>query len=170
MGEFEMLTLEDSIYTLSLESKAIVEIDPRKVKNLQYLKSYGYDFEKRYVANTDGEVFSIKWVANGKYYCYQVQPYVNRDHYVEYVIAENNGRQRHIGAHRLVAYLFIKNPRKLRDVNHKDGNRSNNKVTNLEWVSHSDNMVHSWKYMRSNPKWVKYVRKVPIGKRREFSK
>lgn len=165
-----MLSLEESVYTLSLEAKEIYEIDPRKVKNLQYLKPYGFNFEKRYVANTDGEVYSIKWVANGKYYCYQVQPYTNRDHYVEYVMAEYGGRQRHICAHRLVAGLFLRNPKKLRDVNHKDGNRGNNKLSNLEWVSHSENMVHSWKYMRGNPKWVKYVRKVPSGKRKEFNR
>lgn len=160
-----MISLEESIYTLSLEAREIVEIDPRKVKNLQQAKAYGYNFEKRYVANDQGEVFSIKYVSNGKYYGYRVSPYVNRDHYVEYVLSEYGGRQKHINAHRLVAILFIKNPKKLRDVNHKDGDRSNNKVSNLEWVSHSDNMYHSWKYLRGDPKWKKYVRRQPNGKR-----
>lgn len=161
-----MLSLEESVYTLSVEAKEILEINPRDVKNLQYLKPYGYNFEKRYVANTKAEVYSIKWVKNGKYYCYKVRPYTNRDHYVEYVLAEYGGRQRHINAHRLVAGLFLKNPKKLRDVNHKDGNRGNNNVENLEWVSHSENMVHCWKYLRGNPKWEKYIRRQPSGKRK----
>lgn len=44
--------------------------------------------------------------------------------------------------HQLVARAFIPNPNKLRDVNHKDGNKQNNRVDNLEWVSHSRNLQH----------------------------
>lgn len=44
--------------------------------------------------------------------------------------------------HRLVAEAFIANPSSLPEVNHKDGNKSNNAVCNLEWVSSSDNKLH----------------------------
>lgn len=47
--------------------------------------------------------------------------------------------------HRLVASLFIPNPDNLPDVNHIDGNRSNNHVSNLEWSSRSDNQKHAYK-------------------------
>lgn len=46
--------------------------------------------------------------------------------------------------HRLVAELFIPNPLKLKEVNHKDGNRLNNSVENLEWVSRSQNMKEAF--------------------------
>jgi hypothetical protein len=46
--------------------------------------------------------------------------------------------------HRLVAEAFIPNPNRLREVNHKDGNKLNNAVSNLEWVSRSQNMKHSY--------------------------
>lgn len=46
--------------------------------------------------------------------------------------------KRHV--HRLVAETFIPNPSNLSDVNHKDMNKSNNNVDNLEWVSHALNM------------------------------
>ncbi|MGE4302351.1 MAG: HNH endonuclease [Victivallaceae bacterium] len=47
--------------------------------------------------------------------------------------------------HRLIALTFISNPRGVGFVNHKDGNKSNNCVNNLEWVSCSENELHSYR-------------------------
>lgn len=47
--------------------------------------------------------------------------------------------------HRLVATMYISNPNKYLEVNHKDGNKSNNKVTNLEWVTGKENKAHAIK-------------------------
>jgi len=47
--------------------------------------------------------------------------------------------------HRLVAKLFVPNPKKLSHVNHKDGRRDNNHYTNLEWCSHQYNVSHGVK-------------------------
>lgn len=54
----------------------------------------------------------------------------------------------HIGnkmhsVHRLVALAFIPNPDNLPEVNHKDGNKANNSVNNLEWTTGSQNVRHS---------------------------
>ena len=48
--------------------------------------------------------------------------------------------------HRLVATSFIPKPsdEDIWQVNHKDGNKTNNDVDNLEWVTAADNMLHSW--------------------------
>ena len=47
--------------------------------------------------------------------------------------------------HRLVAMAFIPNPDGLETVNHKDGDKSNNAVSNLEWMTRLDNVRHAWR-------------------------
>jgi hypothetical protein len=55
------------------------------------------------------------------------------------------GRTICVSIHRLVAEAFIPNPEGKPDVNHKDGDRANNSISNLEWVTKSENMAHAWR-------------------------
>ena len=59
-----------------------------------------------------------------------------------------NHKKKGCNVHKLVAEHFIPNPNNYRTVNHKDGNKANNKVDNLEWVSQSDNLIHSYKELK----------------------
>lgn len=65
--------------------------------------------------------------------------------------------------HRLVAEAFIPNPNNYRTVNHKDGNKLNNQVENLEWMSDSDNIKHSYR-IGIHKKPVRPIRCVETGK------
>ena len=56
-----------------------------------------------------------------------------------------NGKNKNIKIHKAVAESFLPNPDNLRDVNHKDGNKLNNNLDNLEWTSHRDNTLHAFK-------------------------
>ena len=54
-----------------------------------------------------------------------------------------DGEQKTVSVHRMVAILYIPNPDNLPEVNHKDGNKANNTVDNLEWVTRQENIIHS---------------------------
>ena len=54
-------------------------------------------------------------------------------------------KRKSAGIHRLVAKAFIPNPNNLPEVNHEDGDKTNNNVENLKWVTRSENEQHSLK-------------------------
>lgn len=59
------------------------------------------------------------------------------------VVLSLNGEKKHITIHRLVALAFLPNPYNKREVNHKDGNKRNNLLSNLEWATSRENSVHA---------------------------
>ena len=62
----------------------------------------------------------------------------------QYVNFKINGKNTNFAVHRIVANAFIPNPNGYTEVNHKDYNKKNNCVDNLEWVSSSQNKQHSY--------------------------
>lgn len=60
-----------------------------------------------------------------------------------FVSLSKKKKRKHYAVHRLVAYAFIKNPKKLPEVNHKDCVKTNNTVSNLEWCDRKANHNHA---------------------------
>lgn len=55
-----------------------------------------------------------------------------------------NGERKYFAVHRLVAQAFISNPNNYEQVDHLDGNKLNNNVDNLEWVTPKENTNRAW--------------------------
>jgi hypothetical protein len=72
-----------------------------------------------------------------------IKPRVTNSGYLKYYIYIE-GVYRNILAHRLVAETFIPNPNNKPCVNHKDGNKHNNCIDNLEWCTYKENALHSY--------------------------
>lgn len=64
--------------------------------------------------------------------------------YLIFYVAVGNGNSVKRRVHRCVAEAWIPNPENLPFVNHKDGCKTNNHASNLEWCTASDNLRHSW--------------------------
>ncbi|MGB5637215.1 MAG: NUMOD4 domain-containing protein [Waterburya sp.] len=62
-----------------------------------------------------------------------------------YVGLRKNGTRATFAIHQLLAQAFIPNPNNKKTVNHIDGNKLNNSVSNLEWTTYSENLEHAYK-------------------------
>lgn len=90
----------------------------------------------RYTVTTDGRLWnhdSCKW---------QVLT-VNQTGYISLALVGDDGVTHHHKLHRLVAKAFLPNPENKPEVNHIDGNKLNNNVTNLEWNTTMENHRHA---------------------------
>ena len=79
---------------------------------------------------------------NGQFFKGKILSSKQNKHQYESIMVSHNPDKR-VYIHRLVATAFIPNPENKRDVNHKNGNKKDNRVENLEWVTHKENAAHA---------------------------
>lgn len=97
----------------------------------------GYDYE--YVVTDKGE-----FISHARYHNHnlKMKPHKGKDGYMSIGLIKNGKSTQH-RVHRIVACAFIPNPENKPFINHKDGNRTNNNVDNLEWCTQKENAYHS---------------------------
>lgn len=99
-----------------------------------------------YQVSNLGQVKSLPRTVNNKFYSGKVLSTKNSNpKQYEKTSLHDSGASRYYKVHQLVARAFIPNPDNKREVNHIDGNKHNNKVDNLEWVTSKENKEHNHK-------------------------
>jgi hypothetical protein len=104
-------------------------------------------FEGLYRISTKGNVVSLgKGKSTNPEFCKvrEIKPRIKNNGYVQVKISKD-GKRYHFTLHRLVAMTFLMNNDNKPEVNHIDGNKQNNDITNLEWVTSSENQKHAFK-------------------------
>lgn len=94
---------------------------------------------ENYTISKDGEIRKV----TGKYAPMIMKPKLDKDGYYQIGLFKD-GKKYYRSIHRLVAITYLENTCDFSDVNHKDGNRINNNVNNLEWCSQRYNTMHSY--------------------------
>ena len=103
-----------------------------------------HDYEGMYQISNFGNVRSIKEKGASKYKHYNMKSRIGNHGYKYLVLCDGKGKTKTKTIHRLVAIAFIENPNGFKVVNHIDGIKTNNKTSNLEWCSYTDNNIHAY--------------------------
>ena len=101
------------------------------------LKELGYEVAeyRGYYVTKCGKVFNR--------YGRELKPSLNKGGY-KFLSLSHKGKTKTTMLHRMLAECFIPNPNNYPQINHKDGNKLNNELNNLEWCTPSYNVQHAW--------------------------
>jgi hypothetical protein len=111
----------------------------------------------------------------------QRKPCYNQSRYQQLHLSIN-GKSKTMRIHRMVGECYIPNPNNLPEINHLDGNKSNNHVSNLIWSTQIDNIKHRDNVLNKRPKGekngncklteeqVKWIRQNYIPRDKEFGR
>ena len=112
----------------------------------EFTKLQGY--EDYYICKDTTEVLSTKIRKNTKPNTYVILKQVNNskspsNNYFIVTLVSSTGKRSNCAVHRLMCTTFLPNPENKAHVNHKDGNKLNNSLDNLEWATEKENSQHA---------------------------
>ena len=97
-----------------------------------------YPYDAKYLVSECGKIYTLhykKWL----------NPHVTRYGYANCLILNPRTGKKNIAVHRVVAYTYLgEPPSDKHEINHKDGIKLNNHVSNLEWCSRQENVKHGF--------------------------
>ena len=99
--------------------------------NVKKIKNKKYNINKKEVEEKEIN----KYISIGKH----------KLGYKNVKLTDKNGIRKNLFLHRIIAEAFVENPNNFNIINHKDGDKSNNNINNLEWTTQKDNVNHAWK-------------------------
>ncbi len=105
-------------------------------------------FEDRYVVNDIGEVISLNYNRTGQ--PEKMTTSEDKDGYLKVGLTINK-KIHNVYIHRLIGKYFIPNPENKRQINHKNGVKSDNIISNLEWCTQLENSIHSTRVLGNKP-------------------
>ncbi|ARM65540.1 HNH endonuclease [Lactococcus phage R31] len=111
-----------------------------------FVKIEGFE---NYEVSNQGKVRNIK---SGRV----LKTSLNNNGYLRLFLCENNKRK-HLYLHRIIATAFIDNPDEKPCVNHIDENKLNNDLSNLEWCTVRENLIHGTRIKRAAEKCFKKI-------------
>lgn len=92
-------------------------------------------YKGRYIVFENGDIYNLK--------NHKLKPGTDGRGY-KYIFVHDGKSRKTEKVHRIVAKCFIPNPDNKPQINHVDGDKSNNDISNLEWVTQSENMKHAF--------------------------
>ncbi|MFT8756944.1 NUMOD4 domain-containing protein [Leuconostoc pseudomesenteroides] len=104
-------------------------------------------YEGRYEVSNFGRIKSLPFVRGNHTGYYKTKEIIrkqvaNEKGYMRVSLSGQGGKKKMHSVHRLVALAFLPNPENFEEVNHRDFNKENNRVENLEWCDREYNMSY----------------------------
>ena len=122
----------------------------------------GCIYAGRYLVTETGSIFTMG-IKGGSRFHRQI-PRTNGKGYLRATIDRHDEY-----IHRIVAKCFIPNPNGYNEINHRDGNKTNNEASNLEWCTRSENNRHAFQTGLRDYRELSVLARMPKIKRRLFN-
>jgi len=117
-------------------------------------------YEEKYMVSNYGNILSLTYKRSDK--SVLMSPSKTKKGYLRIKLSKHNKSKTH-SVHKLVALAFLPNTNSELIVNHKNGKRDDNRLDNLEWVTHQENVLHGFRELGRIPTTRKQVNQYSIS-------